>query len=256
MRDKEVVEVNHIMGHVFSILPERNESILQTPYICMTVSGGHNDIYLVNEGDKKIISAGDEQQRHKRNHLALGESIMVWKYSVTKIGQTVDDAGGEAYDKVSRMLGGPNPGGVRVSNLAKQGVADERVNLKVTYMAADEFLFSFSWIKSQVHYMLQKFAEEWIQLDDQLKANIAYKFQEEVCHVLAKKLVQAAEKYNAKTISLVWGVSANVRLRGWISDLLEKKFQTSIPFLTPAQFVYCTDNAAMIWAAGLVMKIG
>ncbi len=303
MRDKTVVEVNHIMGHVFSILPDRNLNELHTPYICMTVSGGHNDIYLVESWKLKIERFGDnvmkeeaseseqfvpqaesisadggvadeartyklrtpddsnwvaswpKDLRHKRNHLALHETIHIGKYAVTKIGQTLDDAAGEAFDKVSRMLGGPNPWGARIGELAKKWTQDPRVKLNASFLSADEFLFSFSWLKSQVHYLLQTFEEEWVVLDEQLKANIAYMFQEEVAHVLAKKIVHAAQKYEAKTISLVGGVSASVRIRERISQLLEKNSQTSIPFLTPAKFVYCTDNAAMIGAAGLVMNI-
>ncbi len=277
MRNKPVVEVNHIMWHVFSILPDRNIDILHTPYICMTVSGGHNDIYLVGkievDGENKrsegSLKRNDPQRsedqwrwaawatddsRHKRNHLAIGESISVGNYSVKKIGQTLDDAAGEAFDKVSRMLWGPNPGGVRISELAKKWTIDERVDLRASFLAAEEFNFSFSGLKSQVHYLLGKYAETGVVVDDQLKANIAYMFQEEVAHVLAKKLVHAAEHYKAKTISLAGWVSANLRIRERVTELLEKTQQTPIPLLTPAKFVYCTDNAAMIGTAGLLMR--
>ncbi len=286
MRNKPVVEVNHIMWHVFSILPDRNEEILQTPYICMTVSGWHNDIYVVEWGKwyKEGVSESEQpipevesnsagvgaetrtnglrapdapdwiNPHHKRNHLAIGESTQVGNYSVTKIGQTLDDASGEAFDKVSRMLGGPNPGGVRISELAKKWTTDERVDLRASFLAAEEFNFSFSGLKSQVHYLLGKYAETGVVVDDQLKANIAYMFQEEVAHVLAKKLIQAAEHYNAKTIWLAGWVSANGRVRERVAELLAKNYQTPIPWWTPAKMVYCTDNAAMIGTAGLLMK--
>lgn len=254
MRKKPVVEVNHIMGHVFSILPDRHLEILKTPYICMTVSGGHNDIYLVEEWSVDWKQWEEYTiTRHKRNHIAIWESIWVGGYKVKKIGQTLDDAAGEAFDKVARMLGGPNPGGPWIDELAKKGKADDRVHLSATFLSADEFNFSFSWLKSQVHYLLQKFKDQWIELDDQLKANIAFVFQEEIAHVLAKKLIQAAEYHQAKTIWLAGGVSANNRVRERVSEVLVKNYQTPIPWWTPAKMVYCTDNAAMIGATGLVM---
>lgn len=122
LRDKPVLEVNHIMGHVFSVLLERRLDINQLPYVCLTVSGGHSDIYVVTDKDSPYqISDVTEDNWIKRQHLGIGEQLEVGPFSVTKLGQTRDDAAGEVFDKVARMLGGPYPGGAWLSELARDG---------------------------------------------------------------------------------------------------------------------------------------
>ncbi|USN56164.1 MAG: hypothetical protein H6765_09600 [Candidatus Peribacteria bacterium] len=107
-------------------------------------------------------------------------------------------------------------------------------------------------MKSQVGQLLAQLEEQGESLDGQLKANIARRFQEEVAHVLAKKLVLAAEQYGAAAIGVVGGVSANLRIRGAIADLVAKHRLPVGEVLYPVKFVYCTDNAAMIGVAGLL----
>jgi tRNA A37 threonylcarbamoyltransferase TsaD len=187
------------MGHVFSILVVRSRKILQLPYVCLTVSGGHNDIYLITGTHQTAqIAEGVGTSYHKRRHLVVGEAVQVGPYQVRKLGQTIDDAAGEAFDKVARMLGGPYPGGAWIDRLALQGNANKQIDLTTTFLSADSYDVSFSGIKSQVHYLLGE--KDPASLSDQYKADIAWKFEDQVTHVLTKKLVQAAIDHQAQTV--------------------------------------------------------
>lgn len=214
--DKPQIPVYHIYGHIFSILLERSLKDFPFPRIVLTASGGHNDIYLVEN-----------------------------TFSLTKIGYTLDDAAGECFDKVSRMLGGPYPGGVRISEKANKGKERDDIHFKRIFLSADTYEFSFSGMKSQVHYLLEKRKKENKIRDEQTICDIAYAFQEAIVEVLAKKCIRAAIQYNAKTIGIVGGVSANKRLREYTKQLQEKKIPNTI-LTKPAKIAYCTDNAAMI----------
>jgi N6-L-threonylcarbamoyladenine synthase len=257
--DKPVVEVNHIMGHVFSVLVERSLSELHVPYICLTVSGGHNDLYLVERNDKKSIPhvQVEEATHTKHNHLMIGASLDIWSFVITKLGQTIDDAAGECFDKVARMLGGPYPWGRWIGELAKSVDTHLSVNTTspVPHLIAarlpDQPLnFSFSGIKGQLH---QHIETGRIDIDnDTQKAQVAFIFQEEVTEVLTEKLRKAVVTSGAKTVGVVGGVSANTRLREKIAthpELSERNV------LFPTKMVYCTDNAAMIGVVGLLMRM-
>lgn len=227
--DKSVLPINHIHGHIFSILAERNISDLQLPYVVLSVSGGHNDIYLVDDSAPAIV----------------------WKYAITKLGTTRDDASGECFDKVSRMLWWPYPGGVRISEKASKWNPDSGIIFKRIFLEADKFDFSFSGMKSQVHYFLENMKKENKELDEQTICDIAYAFQEAVVEVLANKLIKAAQQYEAKTIGIVWWVSANKRLREYTQQHAEHKRVTAQIF-KPTKNIYSTDNAAMIGVVGLL----
>ena len=108
-------------------------------------------------------------------------------------------------------------------------------------------------MKSQVSFLLEKLKKDWVDLTEQLICDIAYDFQEAVVEVLAKKLVQAAEEYWARTVGLAGGVSANERISQVIRQLLDKK-KLEISFLSPVKKLYSTDNGAMIGVAGLLAK--
>ncbi len=226
---KPVLPINHIHGHIFSILAERNISELKLPYVVLSVSGGHNDIYLVDENSEKIV----------------------WKYSITKLGTTRDDAAGECFDKVSRMLWGPYPGGVRISEKALKGNPESGIVFKRIFLEADKFDFSFSGMKSQVHYFLENMKKQSKDLDEQTICDIAYAFQESVVEVLANKLIKAAQQYSAQTIGIVWWVSANKRLREYTQEHAAHKRVTA-QILKPTKNIYSTDNAAMIGVVGLL----
>lgn len=271
---KPVVEVNHIMGHVFSVLVERSGEELHFPYICLTVSGGHNDLYIVENEKWKIknekcetksspaayvdewdmLQLGKNQQSNekthtKHNHLAIGESVKIWKYTVTKLWQTIDDAAGECFDKVARMLGGPYPGGRWIDEMAQKSPVshEQEITLHAARLPDQPYNFSFSGIKGQLYQHIENWRVK-IENDEQ-KACVASVFQEEVTDVLVEKLEKAVVAFGAKTIGVVWGVSANARLRQKIAT--HARLGGS-HLLFPTQFVYCTDNAAMIGVVGLM----
>jgi len=240
--NKEVIPIHHILGHMFSILLERKLENLAFPLVILTASWGHNDIYVVEEENNRVNSFPEEYP-----------SFNFAGFTVTKVWHTLDDAAWECFDKVSRMLWGPYPWGVWISQKAAQWKKNPNVNFKRIFLSHDKFEFSFSWMKSQVTFLLEKLEKENIQIDEQMTCDIAYDFQEAVVEVMAKKLLHAWEVYWAKTLWLAWGVSANNRLCEYIQELLEKK-HISTPFLTPAKKVYSTDNWAMIGVVWLLSK--
>lgn len=265
---KEVIEVNHIMGHVFSVLLERSLTDIQFPYVCLTVSGGHNDIYVVDKRDQKseirnqketensksiagtkYFSSWDLQPKHKRHHLPIWWSLQVWPYTVTKVAQTLDDAAGEVYDKVSRMLWWPYPWWYRLDCQAAEWEQDDRVDFRINTLADKPLQFSFSGIKSQVYNLLKKFEREEVELDDQLKKNIAWKFQQVVATSLTKHAVLACKQYGAKTLGVVGWVSANSELRKKV-NLANEEWLIEASVLIPTSLKYCTDNGAMIGVVG------
>ncbi len=244
--DKPLVDVHHIHGHIFSLLLERNRNEISFPMMVLTASGGHNELYLV-------------AQDTPLNEAQQSVSQDVGPYTITPIGKTLDDAAGEAFDKVSRMLGGPYPGGKRISEQALHGKANPDIQFTRIYLKATEFNFSFSWMKSQVHRLLEKWQKKGKQLTKQDIADISYEFQESVVEVLAKKLVKSWIFYWCKTIAIAWGVSCNARLREYVAQYVESrqwtrakdqtwKLVSHVPvFLgAPTQITYCIDNAAMI----------
>ena len=238
---KEVVPVHHIVGHIFSILLERKPEELSFPLVILTASGGHNDIYLIEKRE-------DPESRQDFGSFEFSG------FRITKVGWTLDDAAGECFDKVSRMLGGPYPGGLRISQKASLGKPNPLVQFKRIFLAHEKFEFSFSGMKSQVSFLLEHLERDWIALTEQLVCDIAYEFQEAVVEVLSKKLIQAAEHFGAKALALAGGVSANTRLCNAIPELLSKK-QLACPFFIPVKKVYSTDNGAMIGLAGLLTKM-
>ncbi len=200
-----MVAVNHLEGHIFSTFLEFKPEF---PFLALVVSGGHTSIYLV----KKI-----------------GEYV--------EVGRTRDDAAGEAYDKVAKLLGYGYPGGPVIDQLASRGNAEAidfpRANLK------ESFDFSFSGLKTSVLYHIKKNPKE-------SKEDIAASFQSAVTDVLVSRMIEIAEKKDIKYIALSGGVSANQHLRKMINEKAsEKKLETYLPSLN-----LCTDNAAMIASAG------
>jgi N6-L-threonylcarbamoyladenine synthase len=252
LRSKEVVEVNHIMGHVFSVLLDRSLQDIQLPYVCLTVSWGHNDIYIVEE--EAMVRAKDlSPQQPKRNHLTIGQPHVVWPYTVTKIAQTLDDAAWEVYDKVSRMLWWPYPWGYRLDCQAKEWWPDPRVDLRINTLWDKPLQFSFSGIKSQVYNLLRKFEREWVEVDDKLIKNIAWKFQHVVSKSLTKHAIHACDRYGAKTLGVVGWVSANSELRKKINQA-KQDWLIDAEVLIPISLKYCTDNGAMIGVVGHLLK--
>lgn len=208
-----LIPVNHIEGHIYANFTESSPKF---PIVVLTVSGGHNELILW------------------KGH---------GKYQF--LGSTLDDAAGEAFDKVARLLGLSYPGGPEIQKIAKHG--DPTIfPLPIPY--PQTFDFSFSGIKTAVLYLLRDLENAGKKITPQIRHDIAASFQESVCEVLSEKLIQAAKKFCAKEIHLAGGVSANTRLR----EIILKKMQREnfkIKFRCPPLSL-CTDNAAMIAMAG------
>lgn len=206
---KDIVPVNHLKAHLYANWLENK--VIKFPAIALIVSGGHTElIYMKN------------------------------KTSLKKIGQTVDDAAGEAFDKVAKLLGLDYPGGPEISKLAKQGNAS-RFKFPRPMINSKNYNFSFSGLKTAVLYQSQKIKK----LDRKTKADICAGFQQAVVDTLITKTTKAAKQYKVKTIMLSGGVAANKLLR---KNLEQKSKELKLAFFKPAQFL-CTDNAAMIAVA-------
>ena len=202
--------VNHLEGHINSVFLEAKRP--EFPFVALLASGGHTSIY------------------HITDHL-----------TAELMGQTRDDAAGEAFDKVSKMLNLGYPGGAIIDRLAKQG-DPAKIRFPRSYLDKETFDFSFSGIKSAVQRYISDHPDEYPkQVPD-----IAAGFQEAVLEVLTYKVMRAAVEKGCDRIVLVGGVAANSRLREKLrNDAGEKKIEVYIPSLK-----LCGDNAAMIAAAG------
>lgn len=241
--NKPVHRVNHIYGHIFSLLLDRNISDCPFPRLVLTASGGHNEMYIVQQ--KKLSW---------ENTTMVDQTLCLGDLDIIKIGYSLDDAAGECYDKVSRMLGGSYPGGPRIDSMAKKWIRNEKYKLKRILLDGkniphtdahrlDNILnFSFSGMKSQVYQLLQKYPLE--TLSEQDICDIAWEFLECVTDILVQKVRWAAEHHHCKTFGIVGGVSA--------SDTLYEKANTFLPTLRPIKKIYSMDNAAMIGVVGML----
>lgn len=206
-----LIGVHHIAGHIYA-----NQLVqpLVYPLMALVVSGGHTElVHVERPGVFRVI------------------------------GQTRDDAVGEAYDKVARALGLPYPGGPYMDKLAAE--ADGEIPLPRAWLEADSFDFSFSGLKSAVLHVLNQAAMRGDKVD---AARLARGFQASVIDVLVTKAIRAAEQYNAKQLILAGGVAANRGLRAALAAACE---EAGLPLAVPP-LAYCTDNAAMIGAAAFL----
>ena len=270
---KPLVHVNHIYGHLFSLLLERKITDIQFPLVVLTASGGHNDIYLVQSVECRVQSKTQPWMLNPEPWTLFDlEWKSFWWYKIAKIGYTLDDAAGECFDKVARMLWWPYPGWQWISEHASQWKPNDDVKFNRIFLSKDGFEFSFSWMKSQVSFLLKNLEKNWelkienwkLQVPEELVCDIAYEFQEAVVEVMIKKLVRAGIAFGAKTLWLAGGVSCNDRLREYLNKQLEMiddkleikwKKQTDVICLRPTKKIYSTDNAAMIWLAGILEYI-
>ena len=205
-RDKPLLGINHIEGHVYSLWLTEDVSEFEFPIVTLVVSGGHTELYLMED------------------HL-----------SYKHLGGTLDDAAGEAFDKVGRLLGLPYPGGPAIDEAAAKG--DSRAFKFPRAVMDDSFDFSFSGLKTAVMRATKRFESDRLPV-----ADMAASFQAAVVDVLVVKTQRAAEVSGAKAVHLAGGVSANRALRQAMDDALP------IPVRYPPP-ILCTDNAAMIAAA-------
>lgn len=207
-----LIPVNHIEGHVSANYIAHPS--LEPPFVCLVASGGHSHIVRVDDYG-----------------------------SYTLLGQTTDDAAGEAFDKVARALGLPYPGGPELEKLALTGDPKKYPFHSALNHSAEEADFSFSGIKTAVVNLMHNAAQKCETLS---KADIAASFQRAVCDTLTLKAVHAAKEHGFNTLALAGGVSANRALRSSLARACEEQ---GIRFCCP-DFRYCTDNAAMIACAG------
>ena len=209
-----LIPVNHLEGHLMSPMMEFSE--LQMPFICLLVSGGHSMIVDVKEkGNYQII------------------------------GQSQDDAVGEAFDKVAKLLDLPYPGGPHIEKLALEGDPSS-YDFPRPMINSDNLDMSLSGLKTSVLYTVQKISE----LDHIKKANIAASFQKAVTDLLVAKIKKAVEKTNRNDVIIAGGVAANKFIR---SKFKELEGSLGIKVYYP-DLKYCGDNAAMIAFVGSMMS--
>ena len=211
--DIPLVPVNHIEGHIAALYLDSPALSPEPPFVALVASGGHTHLYHV---------------------------LKITDYRL--LGQTRDDAAGEAYDKVAKMLELGYPGGPEIDRLARDGQADA-INFPRPLMIKDSLDFSFSGLKTAVLYHLKK---QPAPLTQNQKADIAASFQQAVNDVLVGKILSAAQKVGVKQIAVAGGVAANSLLRSMLADRGAKQ-DMKVCFPPPD---LCTDNAAMIASAG------
>lgn len=205
---KPLIGVHHIAGHIYA-----NELVedIEYPCLCLVVSGGHSElVYMKSE------------------------------FSFEVIGQTLDDAIGEAYDKVGRVLHLPYPGGPVIDKMAKEGKHTYQLPLPLN---DDSYDFSFSGLKSAVINLTHNAAQRHEEI---IAEDLACSFQEVALEVLVSKTIKAAQDFDVKEIIVAGGVSANSGLRQMLNE------RSPIKVLFPPMS-YCTDNAAMIASAARIM---
>lgn len=223
---KPIIPVNHMEGHVMSSLLEKNGghdefSILNfkfpnTPLLALLISGGHTQLVL------------------SKKHL---------EYEI--VGETLDDAVGEAFDKVARMMGLPYPGGPEISKLAeKVGRATSTFKFPRPMIHSDTCDFSFSGLKTSVLYTLKKIPE----LTEEIKQKVAKEFEDAVIEVLISKTKKALAESGAQTLVIGGGVSANKKIKKAFENMIESEF-SEVTLHTPNPEL-STDNAIMIAVAG------
>lgn len=205
--NKPLIPVHHIAGHIYA---NNLEKRLEFPLIALVVSGGHTDLVYMEKD-----------------------------YSFKKIGGTLDDAVGEAYDKVAKILGLDYPGGPKIDKLSKLG--NDTYNLPYP-LDDNTYNFSFSGIKSAVINLVHNEKQRGNEINVE---DMCTTFQNRVVTVIAKKTMKALEEYNVKNLVMAGGVAANSVLREKLSSLCKEK---NISFSVP-RIKYCTDNAAMIGSA-------
>lgn len=217
---KPLIPTNHIAGHLYSNWLGHEDEI-SFPVLVLTVSGGHNELVLMKD-----------------------------HYDFEVLGETRDDAAGEAFDKVARLLGLGYPGGPVISKYAENGDPGAFKFPRIL-LEKDSLDFSFSGLKTAVlneikNYAKEKNSGDAADFDEKFKADIAASFQEAVNDTLTAKTLRALEKYpEVREVHLAGGVSANRALR----EKLTSGLPANIRFRHPLSMSYCTDNAAMIATA-------
>jgi N6-L-threonylcarbamoyladenine synthase len=208
-----LLRINHIHAHILANYLDRDDAEIVYPLVCLTASGGHNELYLLSD-----------------------------PFSKTILGRTRDDAAGEAFDKVAKMLGLGYPGGPVVSRYSREYSGAYRGIFPESLRGEDTLDFSFSGLKSAVRREIE-IREGSGELSDLDVCEICHEFEMRAVETLVGRTVEAARRHGARTILLAGGVSANDRL---VTRMTEEAGKLGINMLAPAKKIYSTDNAAMI----------
>lgn len=211
------IDVNHLQAHVLShFIVEDGESrtMPEFPFLCLLVSGGNSQIVLVRD-----------------------------YFDMHIVGQTIDDAAGEAFDKCAKVMGLPYPGGPHIDRLAREG---DPLAFRFAMPNIAGFDYSFSGLKTSFLYTLRDAVKLNPDFVEEHQADLASSLQKTIIDILIKKLIAAAKEFNVFNITIAGGVSANSGLRNAIADIGKRRgWQVFIP--KPA---FTTDNAAMVAVAG------
>jgi N6-L-threonylcarbamoyladenine synthase len=210
-QQKPLIEVHHMQAHIMAnLITNGNSPIPAFPFLCLTVSGGHTQIVLCENTTRMKV-----------------------------IGETLDDAAGEAFDKSAKLLGLPYPGGPLIDKYAKNG---DPKKYQFPEPQIPELNFSFSGLKTAILYFITKQQKEDPQFIENNLADICASIQFRIVGILLNKMKKAIKQTGVKHICLAGGVSANSGLRSAFTNLADRMQCTAyIP-----SFEYCTDNAAMI----------
>lgn len=211
-----LIEVNHMQGHVLAhfIQDDSNSLAPEFPFLCLTVSGGHTQIVLV------------------KNY-----------FDMEVIGETIDDAAGEAFDKSAKIMGLPYPGGPLIDKLAAEG---NPLAFKFPHPQIPDLNFSFSGLKTSFLYFINEQLKRNSNFIEENKADLCASIQKTIIAILMEKLRAAATKTGITQIAIAGGVSANKGLRNTLQqEAIANSWKIFIP-----KFEYCTDNAAMIAITG------
>jgi len=215
--NKPLIPVNHLLGHIYANWIDQNSEI-EFPALALIVSGGHTDLVLIKDHGK-----------------------IKW------LGGTRDDAAGEAFDKIGRLLNLPYPGGPAIEKAALDG-NEKKFNFPRPMIDSKDFDFSFSGLKTAVLREVQTMK----QLSNETISNMCASVQQAIVDVLVKKTLKAAQRFKVKSILLGGGVAANQKLRDELNSSLIIN-HSSLRLFAPAKSL-CTDNGAMIAAAAFFGK--
>lgn len=209
-----LIEVNHMQGHILAHFIEEEQTKPSFPFLCLTVSGGHTQIVLVKDF-----------------------------FDMQILGETIDDAAGEAFDKAAKIMGLPYPGGPLIDKYAKEGNPNA---FKFTKPQIADFNFSFSGLKTGFMNFINNETAKNPNFVTENRNDICASIQATIIDILLTKLKAASKHTNINQIAIAGGVSANSGLRNKLNDLKQElDWQIFIP-----KFEYCTDNAAMIAITG------
>ena len=209
-----LIQINHMKAHILSLFIDEGQKTPKFPFLCLTVSGGHTQIVLVNSINKMEV-----------------------------IGTTLDDAAGEAFDKSAKILGLDYPGGPLIDKFGKEGNTQAFTFGKPK---VDGLNFSFSGLKTSILYKIRDCVNSNPNFINENLNDLCASIQFSIVNILIEKIQKAVNKTNIKEIGIAGGVSANSFLRSSLKNIAKKNnYNLYIP-----KFEYCTDNAAMIGIAG------